>query len=222
MTATDWTRRRPLWWAAACLLAAGCADLPTAPDPAHSAASEALQGASLARAQDRGGKPAPAYVTHPLRVTFADRPGDNYTSDGGGSYVDDLDGTWVITDYADPSRPDHFQFISEPGGNRLTTLVVPGVVPPTDCGGLRFSVRDTDTPELYATAEGWVGTGSGTLSCGKKRGGYRLEIGECVTVTHGSAGQWAVVADACATEVWSGNAMLGTFPVSFAFDAVEL
>lgn len=213
MKTTHWTRSRPLWWAAACLLAAGCADVPTAPDPAHPAASAA--GAWR-------GKPAPAYITHPLRVTFADRPGDNYTSDGGGPYADGLDGTWVITDYVDPLRPDHFQFISEPGGDRLTTLAVPDVVPSTDCGGLRFSVRDTDTPDLHATAEGWVGTGSGTLLCGKKRGGYRLEIGECVAVTHGSAGQWAVVADGCATEVWEGNALLGTFPFSFAFDAVEL
>lgn len=222
MPATHWTRSEPLTWAAACLLTVGCADLPTAPDPAHPVASVALQGALPAKSGDRGGKPAPAYITHPLRVTLADRPGDNYTSDGGGPYADDLDGTWVITDYADPLRPDHFQFISEPGGDRVTTLTVPGVVPSTDCGGLRFSVRDRGTPDLYATADGWVGTGSGTLLCGKKRGGYRLEIGECVAVTRGSAGQWAVAADQCATEVWEGNIMLGTFPFSFAFDAVEL
>jgi len=222
MTATHWTCSWPLIFAAACLLSAGCVDQPTAPGPVHPAASVAVQGISLARTGENGGKPAPAYITHPLRVTFADRQGDNYTSDGGGPYADDLDGTWVITDYADPLRPDHFQFISEPGGDRVTTLTVPDVVPSTDCGGLRFSVRDTGTPDLYATAEGWVGTGSGTLLCGKKRGGYRLEIGRCVALTHGPAGQWAAAADECATEVWEGNTMLGTFPFSFAFDAVEL
>jgi hypothetical protein len=197
------------------LLAAKCADAPTAPDPAPALDALFARGGG-------GGKPAPDYVTHPLHVTFADRAGDSYTSDGGGSYTHGVDGKWMITDYADPSRPDHFQFLPEPGGDRLTRLSVPGAVPPTDCGYFRFSVRDTDTPDLYATADGWTGSGSATLLCGQGREGYTLEIGECVAMTHGSAGHWTATANDCDAEVWRGKVKLGVFPVSFAFDAVEL
>jgi len=209
---------------AACVVAVGCTGVPTAPDPAQARVLVAPDGTTFAK-PDRGD----GYVLHPLRVTFMDREGDNYTSDGGGPYTDGLDGTWEITDYADPSRPDHFQFISGPGGTdgeRLTRLAVPGAIPPRDCGYFRFSVRDVETPDLFGTAEGWTGTGSGTLLCGSGRRGYRLEIGECVAMTHDSDGRWTVVADACATEIWNGNwkgaTMLDVLPVSFAFEAIEL
>lgn len=212
---------------AAGLVAASCARMPTAPDAAHAGAFVASQGTTLAKPGGGGGKPAPGYIVRPLRVTFLDRPGDNYTSDDGGPYTNGLDGTWGITDYADPSRPDHFLFHPDPDGpgDRLTRLSVPGAVPPTDCGYFRFSVRDENTPDLYGTTEGWTGTGSGTLLCGSGRKGHRLEIGACVAVTHDLAGRWTVTADACATEVWDGSgkgaAMLGVFPVSFAFEAIE-
>ncbi|HSH74893.1 MAG TPA: hypothetical protein VLA09_04400 [Longimicrobiales bacterium] len=202
-----------------------CADGPTVPEPsAESALSP--RAASVAKADDKGGPPARGYVTHPMTVTFADRAGDDVTSDGGGPYTDGIDGRWLLTDYADPSRPDHFQFL--PGterGSRAIRLTVPGVVPAVECGYFRFSVRDVDTPDLWSTGDGWSGTGSGTLQCEEGRAEYLLQIGECVAITRG-AGQWSVVSDECETEIWSGSGrkaeLLGTLPLSFAYGAIEL
>lgn len=214
--------RVPATWIPACLVALGCSEVSTAPE----ATTLESRAATLSAVSARGGKPT-GYVTHPLQVTFADRPGDDYTSDGGGSYTDEVDGRWVLTDYADPLRADHFQFHPGTGGSpRFTRLAVPGAVPPTDCEYFRFSVTDPDTPDLWSAGEGWSSWGSAILQCGQGRGEILLNVSECVAMTRGTAGLWTATADRCATEIWSGGGRraerLGTFPVSFAFEAIEL
>jgi len=209
----------------ASLVAVGCGAPPTAPVPEVRTAPSP-EAATIAEASTKGGKPSPGYVTHPMTVTFVDRAGDHITSDGGGSYTDDLDGRWALTDYADPTRPDHFQFLpATEKGSRAILLAGPGSVPPTECGYFRFSVTDEDTPDLWSVADGWSSTGTGILQCEQGRHEYLLDIGECVAITRGS-GWWTVVADGCATEIWSGSGrqaeLLGTFPVSFAFEAIDL
>ena len=168
-------------------------------------------------------------IQYPTVVTFADRTGDSWTSDGGGSYSDAQHTRIWMSDFADSTHADKFVFIFNNEREHPILLDIPGVFT-GPCNDLRAGVHAPDvTPDMYNTAVGWSGVSSkNKIDCGLSRTfpRTRVEIFDCAVVTHTAAGRWTVAADACSATVSSidrhGNtSVIGQYDVSYEFVADE-
>jgi len=169
-------------------------------------------------------------IQHPIAVAFADRMGDSWTSDGGGSYSDSQHMRVWMSDFIDESYPDRFVFIANGENEHPILLDIPGVFT-GPCSALDAGVHAPDeAPDMYNTPVGWSGVASrSNISCGSARTfpRTRVEILDCVVVTHAAPGSWLVAATECQAAVFAvdrrGNAtFLGVYPTSYEFVAEEV
>jgi hypothetical protein len=177
-----------------------------------------------------GGGECCSEVRHPIVVTFGDRSGDSWTSDGGGSYSDSQHTRIWLSDFADPSLRDRFVFIANRETGHAILLDVPGVFT-GPCNELDAGVFAPDeTPDMYTTPVGWSGVSArGNITCGLARTfpRTRVQILDCLVITHAAADRWLVAADDCQAAVFSvarGGEVtyIGEYPVSYEFMAEEV
>ena len=168
-------------------------------------------------------------IQYPTVVTFADRTGDSWTSDGGGAYSNSQHTRTWMSDFVDPTRADKFVFIANKERDHPILLDIPGVFT-GPCNELTAGVHAPDaTPDMYNTAVGWSGVSSkNKIDCGVSRTPprMRVEIFDCTVVTHAAAGSWIVTADVCSATVSTidrhGNiSVIGQYDISYELVADE-
>ena len=169
-------------------------------------------------------------LQHPIIVTFADRSDDSWTSDGGGPYTDSQHMRVWLSDFIDEGYPDRFVFIANGESEHPILLDIPGVFS-GPCSALDAGIHAPDeTPDMYHTPVGWSGPASrSNISCGLAHTfpRTRVQILDCVVVTHAAQGRWHLAANECQATVSSvdrrGNeTFIGEYPASYEFVAEEV
>jgi hypothetical protein len=174
----------------------------------------------------------PKFIKYGMRDTLGDRPGDVSLSDAASSgtnvYTDGDDG--VISKITEQvGGPDAFslQAFQTSSGGRYLRLAIPGVVD-TSCG---YGADRVHGGEIYQMVVGSVNTGFlGLLECyesANRRNGWKVDVGNCITIAHTTATHWQFRADIGCTghvyQVVKGKATsLGFHGITFQIDADQL
>ncbi len=149
-----------------------------------------MQLSSLAK-----GKTKPATQRHPMRVTIADRVGDNVLSDSTSSgtnvYTDGVDCISEITDKT--KDPDVFSIqVGTPvNRQRFIRLQIPGVVEEDSCGYGAIHVRNSS--DFFNMSVRSSRPADGVVECyerANKNDGWRVTYTSCIIIEHPVEGVW--------------------------------